>query len=341
VELPPGLVEKWRQEGRLERERAELDAFFRRTGFPRAPRYYVIKWLTDWVREFGIDGYRVDTSKHFGESVSLELKREAVAALADWRKANPGKAVGGLPFYMVGEVYNYELSHGRLFDFGDRKVDYFAHGYDGLINFGFKRDAAAPFDTTFSRYAAALSGPMQGVSVLNYISSHDDGGPFDRDRRDPINAGTRLLLAPGGAQVYYGDELARPLRVPGAAGDANLRSLMNWADLERGGWTAEVLNHWRRLGQFRRAHPAVGAGAHRVLQASPYVFSRILKAGNVRDRVVVAMGQGTGAKTVPVGGVFADGVTLRDWYSGATGTVQNGAVTLTTGYGLVLLGEPR
>jgi alpha-amylase len=116
---------------------------------------------------------------------------------------------------------------------------------------------------------------------------------------------------------------------------------MNWADLERGGWTAEVLAHWRRLGQFRKAHPAVGTGEHRVVQASPYVFSRTLEAGNLRDRVVVAMGQGTGAKTVPVGGVFADGVTLRDWYSGATGTVQNGAVTLTTGHGLLLLGEAR
>lgn len=340
VELPAGLVEKWRQEGRLERERAELDAFFRRTGYPRAPRYYVIKWLTDWVREFGIDGYRVDTSKHFGETVSAELKREAVAAFVEWKRANPGKVLDGLPFYMVGEVYGYELGHGRDYDFGDRKVDYFAHGYDGLINFAFKRDAAAPFDSTFARYAAALgTGALKGVSVLNYISSHDDGGPFDRDRRDPMNAGTRLLLAPGGAQIYYGDELARPLRVPGAEGDANLRSMMNWDDLERGGRTADVLRHWRRLGQFRKAHPAIGAGEHRVIQSSPYVFGRTLESGGIRSRAVVGMGLGTGAKTVPVGGVFPDGMPVKDWYSGVTGTVQDGAVTLTTGYGLVLLGN--
>jgi alpha-amylase len=342
VELPPALAEKWRREGRLERERAELEAFFRRTGYPRAPRYYVIKWLTDWVRELGIDGYRVDTAKHFGETVSAELKREAMTAFADWKQANPRKVLDRLPFYMVGEVYNYTLSSGRLFDFGDRTVDYYAHGYDGLINFAFKQDAAAPFDTTFARYAAVLgTGALKGVSVLNYISSHDDGGPFDRDRRDPMGAGTRLLLSPGGAQVYYGDELARPLRVAGANGDANLRSPMNWGALERGGSTAEVLRHWRRLGQFRKAHPAIGAGAHRVLQAAPYVFSRTLESGGVRDRVVVAMAQGTAAKTVPVGGVFPDGSTVKDWYSGVTGTVRGGAVTLTSGYGLVLLGEAR
>jgi alpha-amylase len=57
--------------------------------------------------------------------------------------------------------------------------------------------------------------------------------------------------------------------------------------------------------------------------------------------LVVAMGQGTGAKTVPVGGLFPDGAIVKDWYSGVTGTVQNGAVTLTTGSGLVLLGEKR
>ncbi|HEY9384392.1 MAG TPA: alpha-amylase family glycosyl hydrolase, partial [Gemmatimonadales bacterium] len=107
VELPPVLVEKWRGEGRLDRERAELDAFFARTGYPRAPRYYVIKWLTDWVREYGFDGYRVDTAKHFEASVSTELKREAERAYADWKRAHPGQLLDDLPFYMVGEVYGF------------------------------------------------------------------------------------------------------------------------------------------------------------------------------------------------------------------------------------------
>ncbi len=74
VALPAMLLAKWRQEGRLDAERTSLDAFFQRTGYPRAPRYYIIKWLTDWVREFGFDGYRVDTAKHFGAEVSVELE---------------------------------------------------------------------------------------------------------------------------------------------------------------------------------------------------------------------------------------------------------------------------
>jgi alpha-amylase len=342
VELPRALLEKWRREGRRDREVAELDAFFRRTGHPRAPRYYVMKWLTDWVRELGFDGYRVDTAKHFGPAVSAELKQEAQKAFADWKRAHPAQVLDGLPFYMVGEVYNWEPRQGREYNFGDRSVDFFSNGYDGLINFGFKRDAAGSLDSLFTGYSATLhQGARRRVAVLNYVSSHDDGSPYDQDRKDPFGAGTRLLLAPGAAQIYYGDELARPLRVAGAEGDANLRSFMNWGDLKRGGTTAGVLEHWRKLGRFRRAHPAVGAGVHRTLQAKPYIFSRTLESGSGGDRVVVAMDQGDGAKNVSVFGVFPDGTELEDAYSGVSGTVRNGTVSLTTGSSLVLLGERR
>jgi alpha-amylase len=342
VELPRQLVEKWEREARLDRELAELDAFFERTGYPRAPRYYIMKWLTDWVRELGFDGYRVDTAKHFEEAISLELKGEAERALADWKAAHPDRALDDLPFYMMGEIYNYELSHGREFDFGDVTVDFFDYGYDGLINFGFKREAAESLDDLFTRYSAALrEGDLRGVAILNYVSSHDDGSPHDPERADPFGTGTRLLLAPGGAQIYYGDELARPLRVEGAEGDANLRSVMNWEDLERGDSTAEILEHWRKLGRFRRAHPAVGAGEHRRHQAKPYIFSRTLETDGLSDRVLVAMNQGEGSKTIPVFGVFPDGTELTDAYSGATGTVRNGRISLVTASGLVLLSERR
>ena len=342
VDLPPALVEKWRQEGRLEQEQAELDTYFARTAYPRAPRYYIIKWLTDWVRELGFDGYRVDTAKHFEEAVSAELKHEAELAFTDWKRSHPAEVIDSLPFFMLGEVYNYDIASGQDFDFGDRTVDFFRFGYDALINFGFKRDAAGPLNALFARYAATLrDGPLRGYSILNYMSSHDDGAPLDLDRNDPLGDGTKLLLAPGGAQIYYGDETARPLHVEGAQGDANLRSFMNWADIAHGGVTVAILEHWRKLGRFRHDHPAIGAGAHRELQADPYIFSRTLETGAGADRVIVAMGQGSGARTIPVFDVFPDGTALVDAYSGATGTVTGGAVSLPGGADLVLLSERR
>jgi len=342
VTLPRALLDKWAREGRRTREVAELDAFFRRTGYPRAPRYYIIKWLTEWVREFGFDGYRVDTAKHFEPALGAALKREAELALGDWRRAHAAEALDSLPFYMVGEVYGWQPNQGRTFDYGDREVDFFSSGYDALINFGFKSDAAGSLDSVFTGYSRTLhDGALRRVAVLNYLSSHDDGSPYDVDRKDPFGAATRLLLAPGGAQIYYGDELARPLRVVGAEGDANLRSLMNWHDLGHGGRTAQVLQHWRKLGRFRRDHPAVGAGMHRTLQATPYIFSRTLAIGGREDRVLVAMDEGEGAKTIPVFDVFPDGTELTDAYSGVSAAVKNGVVSLTTGSGLVLLAERR
>ena len=337
VDLPPFLRAKWTHEGRLGAETASLDAFFARTGWPRAPRYYVIKWLTDWVREFGIDGYRVDTAKHFGESVSLDLKHEAERALADWRQAHPS-AERSLPFYMVGEVYGWSPGEARTYSFGDRAVDYFANGYDGLINFAFKADAGGDPDALYRRYSHALqAGPLSGVSILNYISSHDDGAPLDPDRKHPMQAGTALLLSPGAAQVYYGDELARPLRIRGAAGDANLRSAMNWGDRSPGMAAEAVLRHWRLVGRFRQAHPAIGAGEHETLQANPLIFSRTLRLGAMTDRVLVATGQVHGRKTVPVYGTFAEGSVLLEAYSGTRVTVRGDAVTLDTDSDLVLL----
>ncbi len=189
--------------------------------------------------------------------------------------------------------------------------------------------------------ADAPSGAAARASaILNYVSSHDDGSPYDPERKDPLGAGTRLLLAPGGAQIYYGDELARPLRVAGAEGDANLRSFMNWADLSAAA-RPPVLEHWRKLGRFRRAHPAVGAGVHRTLQAEPVHLQPKPRAADRTDRVLVAMEQGEGARTVPVFGVFPDGTEVVDEYSGVRGTVTAGAVPLASGSDLVLLAPRR
>jgi alpha-amylase len=40
------------------------------------------------------------------------------------------------------------------------------------------------------------SEELKGNTVLNYLSSHDDGGPFDAKRTKTIEAGTKLLLSP-------------------------------------------------------------------------------------------------------------------------------------------------
>ncbi len=337
VELPDALLAKWKSEGRLSTELDELQNFFQRTGYPRAPRFYIIKWLTDYVNQLGIDGFRVDTVKHADEKAWAELYQEASYAFENWKRMYPEKALDDLPFYMVGEVYNYGASGGRDFDFGDRKVDYFDHGFQALINFELKTDAGKDYEAVFTKYSSLLHTKLKGKSILNYLTSHDDGTPFDPERKQPFRSANMLLLTPGAAQIYYGDETSRSLQIPGTVGDATLRSFMNWEDLESRDSTRAVLSHWQKLGRFRRAHPAVGAGKHKRLSKAPYVFSRTYVADPYKDKVVIGLELPRGPKTLRVKGFFGDGTKLYDTYSNTEVVVKDGAVELDTPYDTALL----
>ena len=344
VALPDHLIDKWKAEGRYEQEVAELDAFFERTGYPRVPRYYIIKWLTDYVREFGVDGFRVDTVKHLEESVWGELYEEVKIAFADWKKAHPDEILDENDFYMVGEVYGYGVSGGRLYDFGDKKVDYFAEGFHSLINFEFKYDAQQDYQTIFTKYDTLLSTELSGKGTLNYLSSHDDGQPFDATRQRALEAGTKLLLTPGAAQIYYGDETGRLLQAEGASGDAVLRSFMNWEQLAtnapvNGIGANDILEHWQKLGVFKREHVAVGAGRHEQLSDTPYVFSRRFNKDGYSDVVIVGLDLAAREKSLPVNGLFDDGTKLKDYYSGQVVTVENGQATVDSDHSIVLLGK--
>jgi alpha-amylase len=334
VELPPALAAKWKTEGRYEREVKELDDFFARTGYPRAPRYYLMKWHADWVRKYGVDGFRADTAKHVEPAVWAELRKVALAAHDEWKSLNPRKVLGDGRFFMLAEVYNYNIAHGQDFDMGgSEKFNYFANGFDGLINFGMVHDAKGDYESLFSKYATQLAGPLKGHSVMNYMDSHDDGNPFDPARQKPFETANKLLLAPGAAQIYYGDEISRRLDVAEAKGDAKLRSFMNWGDLKA---NAKVRTHWSKLGKFRQAHAAIGAGEHKKLADLPYTFSRV--RGN--DKVVVALDVKTGQPVdITVGGVFADGVKLKDAYSGASYTVKDGVVRTSGKSSTILLAQ--
>jgi alpha-amylase len=289
-------------------------------------REYLVSWLTQWVRDFGIDGFRADTVKHVEPESWVALKQAGVSALADWKARNPQQNIDDASFWMTGEYWGMNIERVKLYD----------AGFDNLINFDFQDNAervlakssgldAAALDKLYADYAKVLARPATH-NVLSYLSSHDTK-LFDRARL--IDGGTALLLAPGGVQIYYGDETARPVGhfTPGDKQQAT-RSFMNWDRPD-----ADVLDHWRRLGQFRARHVALARGTHAKLADAPYTFSRV----SSEDRVVVALGAAAPA-AISVAGVFADGTRLRDAYSGAVATVAAGKVQVVPhARGVVLL----
>ncbi len=337
VALPPFLMEKWKKEGRYEQEVAELEAFFVKTGYPRAPKYYIMKWLSDYITDYGIDGYRVDTAKHTYEDVWADFKTVCDHAFADFKKNNPKKVLDNNPFFTVGEVYDYTISNKKIYDFGDKKVNYFENGFTGLINFAFPSEAKMGYEELFSKYSTILNNDLKGNTVMNYVSSHDDKKPYDKNREKPFESGTKLLLAPGVSQTYYGDESARSLNIAGTQGDATLRSDMNWDEIKTNPETQKALLHWQKLGNFRKNHPAVGAGIHHEISSAPYVFSRTFTKMKFTDEVVIGLDLPIGEKEISVGEIFKNGIKIRDAYSRKTAVVKNGKVKINTNYTLLLI----
>ncbi|WP_273204089.1 alpha-amylase [Marinobacter subterrani] len=247
-------------------------------------RDYLITWLTDWVREFGVDGFRVDTAKHVEPEAWSELKQKAQAALEDYRSRHPEADLPAEDFWMVAEVFPHSV----------RKSAYFDAGFDAVINFDLQEEAKAgaaclsAMEPVYSEYAGKLNGTA-GFNVLSYISSHDTtlfsqiaGGDHSLQKR----AAAALMLTPGAVQVFYGDESGRAFGPTGSDPHQGTRSDMNWNAIENGDVSA-ILEHWQTLGQFRARHPAIGAGEHRLISQQPYVFSRT----HGDDRVVVAFGR--------------------------------------------------
>ena len=341
VELPQLLVEKWKKEGRYEQEIAELDAFFARTGYPRAPKYYIMKWLADYILDFGIDAYRVDTVKHTTEDVWADFSKICKESFEMYKQKNTSKVLDTNTFYMIGELYGYGISGKKIYDFGDKKVNYFTNGFDALINFDFKGDANSKPSELFKKYNEILQADLKGFSVMNYATSHDDGWPFDKKREKTYEAATKLLLTPGIAQVYYGDETARSLEIEGTTGDATLRSRMNWDDLQNNPETQNLLKHYQKLGQFRANHPAVGAGTHTQLSEKPYICSRVYTHDTYTDTIMIGLDLPIGLKEISVKDIFTENTIVTDYYSGKKATVTNGKITIDSSFGMVLLGIKR
>ena len=331
-ELPQQLVEKWKKEGRYESEMQSLNEFFARTGYPKAPKYYIMKWLADYIEEFGIDGYRIDTVKHTNEDVWKDFQKVCQESFDIYKRNNPSKVLDKNLFFTVGEVYGYGISQKQIYKFGDKKVNYYQNGFKSLINFDFKGDANKSYEDIFSNYSKLLHSDLNGKTVMNYLTSHDDGSPFDKNRKRTYEAATKLLLAPGISQIYYGDETARTLTVSGAEGDANLRSNMNWSDVKYNSGTRKLLEHYQKLGKFRANHPAIGAGVHQMISSNPYWFTRTFDT----DKVLIGLDLKAGMKEIDVTGIFENGTKLRDAYSGQIVKVENGKAAVNSEFSLVL-----
>ncbi|WP_449078461.1 alpha-amylase family glycosyl hydrolase [Ruminococcus sp.] len=334
VGIPKLLQTKWKREGRLDSETAKINNFFTKTGRSATVSNYLAGWLSEWVREYGVDGFRCDTAKHVEFASWKNLKNACVDALKEWRANNPNKpgADWDEDFWMTGECW----------DHGVNKDGYYTQGgFDSMINFSTQGGgllSAGRVKGTYDGFAKAINND-DSFNVLSYVSSHDSV----LARGDLIGTGSGLLLCPGGIQIFYGDETNRPM-VAGVPNDGNggaghsLRSDMNWDSMD-----TNVLEHWQKVGVFRNNHISVGAGSNTSLTStSGYAFARDYDKNGITDKVIGCIYANANTDvTISVGDTWSDGQYLVNAYDQSSAVVSNGKVTFNSGKnGTILVEEP-
>ncbi len=337
VDIPPLLETKWGQEGRLSSETNELDSYLAKNGKTRTVTNSIAYWLSTWVRDYGVDGFRCDTAKHVDLPSWNTLKTTCVDALKEWRQNNPEKpgANWDEDFWMTGECWDHNVGWG--YD------GYFTQGgFDSMINF--ETQGGGMLDK--SRIANVYSGYAESINTndkfnaLSYISSHDS----TLARGDLIYTGSAFLMLPGGIQIYYGDETNRPL-FPGMSFDGNggsghsLRSDMNWDSID-----ANVLAHWQKVGSFRNNHVSVGAGSNTKLNSTNGVaFARSYNKNGINDQIAAVIGCNANTDvTVDVSGIWEDGQYIVNAYDNSSSLVNGGKVTFNSGTnGTILMEKPN
>lgn len=307
VAIPEFLHRKWKSEGRRNDAWVNPSALALRTDRKWSPMQYVIAWIASWVEEFGIDGFRCDIVENVHLNRWKELNEACNAALGRWREKHKGEpgAEWTDSFYMTGDF------DGASIDFMPEYAD---AGFSSMVNFYFpKHGDLDGIVYTWQAYADSLAA-HDGWQPFSYLNNSYHR---DADMSNMTDCATTLLLAPGIAQIFYGDESGRELSDARLNVDSNqaFRSDMNWNNTD-----TALLEHFRRLGQIRRDNPVIATGRQRTLDTHTCVRY------NDTDTVLIRLCPDDG-RPIIVDGIFADGTTVTELYSGQKAVVTDGSVT--------------
>ncbi|MFC8422567.1 pullulanase-type alpha-1,6-glucosidase [Streptomyces sp. NPDC057236] len=260
-----------------------------------------------WVRDFDIDGFRIDTVKH----VNMEFWTQWATAL-DAYAAKKGRD----DFFMFGEVYSADtdvtapyVTRGRLdatldFPFQEAARQYASQG-------GSAKKLASVFGDDY-KYATDKANAYEQVTFLGNhdmgrfgtFLTQDNPGASDAEllKKDML-ANELMFLSRGNPVVYYGDEQG----FTGAGGDKDARQTLFASrtadylddDLIGTGRThaedtydtrAPLYRQISALAKLRKAHPALTDGIQQERYAADgagvYAFSRTGTGKDTTEYVV-------------------------------------------------------
>lgn len=326
------LRDKSVSEGDIKSWQSDLPDFATENADVRAK---LVEWQTSWMKNYGVDYFRVDTVKHVDSTTWAALKNSTT-------EVNPS-------FKMIGEYYGAGYaSNGSTLGSGQMDAD---------LDFDFNDQATSFVSGNISsveKFLSARNSALNNAYMTGqFLSSHDEDGfkaslmngkkyTEDEATSAALVAATLQLTAKGIPVIYYGEEV-------GLSGLNNYPYQTNRYDMDFSKATKDnvTYQHYKNLLSIRNAYTDVFARGSRTVVASSDEECYDVIARSYGDTTLyVGMNIKDTAKEVKVPVSLAAGTAVKDLYSGATYTVGSDktvAVTIPAAKdgGTVILAEVK
>lgn len=282
-------------------------------------RAKLVEWQTSWMKDYGVDYFRVDTVKHVDSTTWAALKNSTT-------EVNPS-------FKMIGEYYGAGYaSNGSTLGTGQMDAD---------LDFDFNDQATSFVSGNISSVESFLSSRNTALNNAymtgQFLSSHDEDGfkaslmngkgyTEDEATSAALVAATLQLTAKGIPVIYYGEEV-------GLSGLNNYPYQTNRYDMDFSKATKDnvTYQHYKNLLSIRNAYTDVFARGSRTVVASSDEECYDVIARSYGDTTLyVGMNIKDTAKEVKVPVSLAAGTEVKDLYSGATYTVGSDKTVAVT-----------
>ena len=279
-------------------------------------RNQLIEWQTDWMDEFDIDYYRVDTVKHVDSTTWSAFKNSLT-------KVNPD-------FKMIGEYSGagYANTAGEL---GTGSMD-------ALLDFDFNdfaKDFVGGKISTVENSLLKRNGVLNNTATMgNFLNSHDEDtlqyklvkeSKFSEEEAYNLMkvAATLQITAKGQPVIYYGDELGQA----GANDWPNQtnRRDFDWKELEaQKADNNSIYKHYKTMLSIRNAYTDVFTrGSRNVVASSDEEGYDVVSRSYGGTTLYVGMNIKDAAKEVKVPVNANAGDTVKNLYDGKTYTVSS------------------
>lgn len=282
-------------------------------------RAKLVEWQTAWMKDYGVDYFRVDTVKHVDSTTWAALKNSTT-------EVNPA-------FKMIGEYYGAGYaSNGSTLGSGQMDAD---------LDFDFNDQATSFVSGNISsveKFLSARNSALNNAYMTGqFLSSHDEDGfkaalmngkkyTEDEATSAALVAATLQLTAKGIPVIYYGEEV-------GLSGLNNYPYNTNRYDMDFSKATKDnvTYQHYKNLLSIRNAYTDVFArGSRKVVASSNEEGYDVVSRSYGGTTLYVGMNIKDTAKEVKVPVSLAAGTEVKDLYSGATYTVGSDKTVAVT-----------